>query len=111
MMNNLQTKHNVIADWIFSHERELIRAAEFIFEHPELAYEEVLSSKYLADYLRNKGFLSLRKRLGSILPLLQNGEKGSPLSGFLQNMMRLRESDTPAGITCWELRCALLPVL
>ena len=91
-MNNLQTKHNVIADWIFSHERELIRAAEFIFEHPELAYEEVLSSKYLADYLRNKGFSVSAKTAGIDTAFTAKWGEGKPVIGFLA------EYDALAGV-------------
>lgn len=54
-MNTLDTQ-NVIADWITSHENELIEAANYIFAHPELAYQETLSSQYLANYLKKNGF-------------------------------------------------------
>lgn len=54
-MNTIDTK-NVIADWITSHENELIEAANYIFAHPELAYQETLSSQYLANYLKENGF-------------------------------------------------------
>lgn len=54
-MNTIDTK-NVIADWITSHENELIEAANYIFAHPELAYQETLSSQYLANYLKKNGF-------------------------------------------------------
>ncbi len=47
---------NIIASWIDSHQTELIEAADYIFQHPELAYHETLSSKYLAEFLEKHGF-------------------------------------------------------
>ena len=35
-----------ISSWLADHELELIQAADYIFQHPELAYKEELSSKY-----------------------------------------------------------------
>lgn len=47
---------NIIADWIDAHSDELTEASDFIFAHPELAYKEYISSKYLAEYLEKNGF-------------------------------------------------------
>ena len=47
---------NCIASWINSHEQELLETADYIFRHPELAYQETLSSKCLAGYLEKQGF-------------------------------------------------------
>ena len=57
-MNKLTTEHtpdNIIATWIDDHQDELVRTADYIFRHPELAYQETLSSKCLADYLGKPG--------------------------------------------------------
>lgn len=48
--------NNIITSWITAHETELIEAADYIFAHPELAYKETLSSKYLAQFLERHGF-------------------------------------------------------
>lgn len=47
---------NIIADWIEAHSTELTEASDYIWAHPELAYKEYISSKYLADYLEKNGF-------------------------------------------------------
>ena len=44
-MNTLENQENIIAAWLKSHEAELIQTADYIFHHPELAYQETLSSK------------------------------------------------------------------
>jgi len=41
----MTTEKNIIASWIDTHEEELIKAADYLFAHPELAYKEYLSSK------------------------------------------------------------------
>jgi len=52
----MTTEKNIIASWIDTHEEELIKAADYLFAHPELAYKEYLSSKYLAEFLEKHGF-------------------------------------------------------
>ena len=47
---------NIIADWIDAHSAELTEASDYIWAHPELAYKEYISSKYLAEYLEKNGF-------------------------------------------------------
>ena len=42
---------NAITNWIYEHEEEMIQLARYIWEHPETAYEEKLSSKCLGEYL------------------------------------------------------------
>ena len=56
-MNTLTTEHtpdNIIARWLDDHQEELVNTADYIFHHPELAYQETLSSKCLADYLESQ---------------------------------------------------------
>ncbi len=45
-----------ISNWLNNHRDELIQKSCYIFEHPETAYKEKLSSKCLADYLETQGF-------------------------------------------------------
>ena len=47
---------NIIAAWLMDHEQEMIDAADYIFQNPELAYKETLASKYLADFMAENGF-------------------------------------------------------
>ena len=54
--NALNQTNHTISQWLDSHQDELIDLASYIFEHPETAYEEKLSSKCLADYLEKQGF-------------------------------------------------------
>ena len=66
-MNTLTTEHtpdNMIATWLDNHQDELVRTADYIFHHPELAYQETLSSKCLADYLESQGFKITWKTAG-----------------------------------------------
>ena len=66
-MNTLTTEHtpdNIIASWLDDHQKELVNIADYIFHHPELAYQETLSSKCLADYLESQGFKITWKTAG-----------------------------------------------
>ena len=66
-MNTLTTEHtpdNIIARWLDDHQEELVNTADYIFHHPELAYQETLSSKCLADYLESQGFKITWKTAG-----------------------------------------------
>lgn len=66
-MNKLTAEHtpdNIIASWLDDHQEELVHTADYIFHHPELAYQETLSSKCLADYLESQGFKITWKTAG-----------------------------------------------
>ncbi len=91
-MSDLQQKNHTIANWLFCRETELIQIADHIFHHPELAYEEVLSSKYLADYLRNNGFSVSEKTAGIDTAFTAEWGNGKPAIGFLA------EYDALAGV-------------
>ncbi len=91
-MSDLQLKNRCIADWISCHETELIQTADYIFRHPELAYEEILSSRYLADYLRDKGFSISEQTAGIKTAFTAEWGNGKPVIGFLA------EYDALAGV-------------
>lgn len=91
-MSDLQLKNRCIADWISCHETELIQTADYIFRHPELAYEEILSSRYLADYLRGKGFSISEQTAGIKTAFTAEWGNGKPVIGFLA------EYDALAGV-------------
>ncbi|MGN1267225.1 MAG: amidohydrolase, partial [Dorea sp.] len=56
-MDTMKNKENIIASWIDSHRAELIEAADYLHAHPELAYKEYISSRYLAGFLEKHGFV------------------------------------------------------
>ncbi|MEI3220001.1 MAG: hypothetical protein V8S08_10800 [Lachnoclostridium sp.] len=41
---------NAITNWLVAHEADILETADYIFNHPELAYQEKLSSKCLAVF-------------------------------------------------------------
>lgn len=82
-MSNLNDPVNIIAEWIHSHEEELIRTADYIFNHPELAYEEVLSSRCLSDYLSDQGFTVSGNTAGIDTAFTAQWGEGKPVIGFL----------------------------
>lgn len=84
--------NNIIADWLVRHEEELVQAAEFIFQHPETAYEEILSSRCLADFLEEKGFSVSLGTAGISTAFTANWGDGEPIIGFLA------EYDALAGV-------------
>lgn len=82
---------NRIADWIASHEAELTDIAHDIFCHPELAYEEIYSSKRLASFLENQGFQIAWKTAGIDTAFTATWGNGSPRFGFLAEYDALPE--------------------
>ena len=94
-MNKLTTEHtpdNIIASWLDDHQEELVHTADYIFHHPELAYQEILSSKCLADYLESQGFKITWKTAGIDTSFTAVWGSGKPLLGFLA------EYDALAGV-------------
>lgn len=88
-MNHPNT--NIIEEWISSHKDELIRTADYIFCHPETAYQETLSSKCLADYLESKGFSVTWKTAGIDTAFTAEWGNGKPILGFLAEYDALGE--------------------
>ena len=94
-MNTLTTEHtpdNIIASWLDDHQKELVNIADYIFHHPELAYQETLSSKCLADYLESQGFKITWKTAGIDTAFTAVWGGGKPILGFLA------EYDALAGV-------------
>lgn len=94
-MNKLTTEHtpdNMIATWLDDHQEELVNTADYIFHHPELAYQETLSSKCLADYLESQGFKITWKTAGIDTAFTAVWGGGKPILGFLA------EYDALAGV-------------
>ena len=73
---------NRIAAWLYAHQEELIQTADYIFQHPELAYQETLSSEYLAQFLEQHGFTVERGTAGiktAFLASWQNTDSQAPV--------------------------------
>lgn len=86
---------NCIADWLSSHEKELVQTAEYLFSHPELAYKETLSSGYLAEYLEKQGFRISYNTAGIETAFTavwsSTGAEEKPVIGFLAEYDALPE--------------------
>ena len=94
-MNTLTTEHapdNIIDSGLDDQQEELVHTADYIFHHPELAYQETLSSKCLADYLESQGFKITWKTAGIDTAFTAVWGSGKPLLGFLA------EYDALAGV-------------
>ena len=108
-MNTLTTEHtpdNIIASWLDDHQEELVNTADYIFHHPELAYQETLSSKCLADYLESQGFKITWKTAGidTAFTAVWGGGKTNPrIPGRVRcsGRCRTRLRAQPA----WNSRC------
>ncbi len=69
--------------WFSQHQDELIHLADYIFAHPEPAYEEKLSSRCLADYLEKQGFEISWQTAGIETAFTAVWGQGKPMIGFL----------------------------
>ena len=47
ILQDWMKNENAITNWLLEHEEDMIATAQYIWEHPETAYEEKLSSKCL----------------------------------------------------------------
>ena len=80
-MNNSDS--NRISDWLAEHEPQMIQTADFIFNHPELAYQEKMSSRCLADFLEKEGFQIEWNTAGIETAFTASWGSGKPVIGFL----------------------------
>ena len=69
---------NPITDWLAAHEKDIIHTADYIFHHPELAYQEKESSRCLAAFLEKTDLRSPGILLESKQHLPQNGDMERP---------------------------------
>lgn len=72
-----------LSGWFEQHEKEMIQTAEYIFNHPEIAMEEKLSSKHLAEYLEKARFQIQWNIAGMETAFLAEWGEGEPVIGFL----------------------------
>lgn len=82
---------NTIEKWLDDHRLELIELSTYIFEHPETAYKEHLSSKCLADFLEKQGFQVSFNTAGIETAFTAVWGSGRPYLGFLAEYDALPE--------------------
>lgn len=80
-----------LKNWLSEHESELIRTADYIFQHPETAYQEELSSRCLADFLEHHGFQVETGTADIPTAFTATWGCGRPILGFLAEYDALPE--------------------
>lgn len=80
-----------IREWLEDHREEMARTADYIFHHPETAYQENLSSACLADFLEQNGFCIEKHTAGIDTAFTASWGSGSPVIGFLAEYDALPE--------------------
>lgn len=84
-------KDNLIANWLMEHEQEMIDAADYIFQNPELAYKETLAAKCLSNFLAHNGFKIEEKTAGIDTAFTATWGSGKPVIAFLAEYDALAE--------------------
>ena len=74
---------NIVADWLKTHQAELIDTANYIFDNPELAYQEQKSSVRLSTYLQEQGFTVSSGTANIETAFTATWGTGKPILGFL----------------------------
>lgn len=74
---------NIVADWLKTHQAELIDTANYIFANPELAYQEQKSSARLSTYLQEQGFTVSSGTANIETAFTATWGTGKPILGFL----------------------------
>ena len=82
---------NPITDWLAAHEKDIIHTADYIFHHPELAYQEKESSRCLAAFLEKNGFKITWNIAGIETAFTAEWGHGTPVIGFLAEYDALAE--------------------
>ena len=91
ILHSWMKNENPISNWLYEHEKDLIATADFLFNHPEIAYKEVESSKYLGEYLEANGF-ELEWNVADIpTAFTATWGTGNPYIGFLAEYDALPE--------------------
>lgn len=87
----MENSNNVIADWLERHKKEMIQTADYIFAHPETAYQEKKSSKCLAAFLERNGFDIQWNTAGIDTAFTAAWGNEKPVLGFLAEYDALAE--------------------
>ena len=82
---------NIIAKWLTDHETSIASTADYIFQHPETAYKETLSSRCLANFLEGSGFQIAWRTAGIETAFTASWGEGKPVIGFLAEYDALAE--------------------
>lgn len=77
--------------WLNAHTSSVIKLAEYIFSHPETAYQEVLSSQCLIHFLESEGFAITAPVANIDTAFCATWGEGSPVLGFLAEYDALPE--------------------
>ena len=91
ILQNWMKNENAVTNWLLEHEEDMIATANFIFEHPETAYEEKRSSKCLGEYLEKNGFEVEWNTAGIETAFTAKWGNGRPYIGFLAEYDALAE--------------------
>ena len=82
---------SAIQEWLTAHEPEIVETADYIFCHPETAYEEEQSSHCLAGFLESHGFHISFGTAGIKTAFTAKWGQGAPVIGFLAEYDALAE--------------------
>lgn len=91
ILHNWMQNENAITNWLIEHEEDMIQTADYIFNHPETAYQEKLSSKYLGEYLEANGFKVEWNTADIDTAFTATWGSGKPYVGFLAEYDALAE--------------------
>ena len=76
----------IAQDEIFAKQEELIDLAKKIWENPEMSFQEVKASQWIAEFLEKEGFAVERAYAGVPTALRAVWGSGKPVIGFLGSM-------------------------
>lgn len=76
-------RNEIIQQWLYKNREAVQGTADFIFEHPELALNEIESSHCLADFLVKNGFSVKWGISGFETAFVAEWGTGKPILGFL----------------------------
>ncbi len=91
ILSDWMKNENVITNWLLEHEADMIETADYIFNHPETAYQEKLSSRYLGEYLEKNGFKLSWNTSEIDTAFTAAWGSGKPVIGFLAEYDALAE--------------------
>ena len=91
ILHSWMKNENVITNWLYEHELDMITTANFLHCHPETAYKEKESAKYLGEYLESNGFNIDWNTAGIDTAFTATWGEGRPYIGFLAEYDALPE--------------------
>lgn len=91
ILHSWMKNENTITNWLYEHETDMITTANFLHCHPETAYKEFESSKYLGEYLEQNGFQLAWNTAEIETAFTATWGNGRPYIGFLAEYDALAE--------------------